>query len=162
MSINDHSSSDPHATAGADLGDDTATRAAVPGQSDGSQAAARLLEMTAREIDQWRAEAKQEAAGIVSAASDEAAAVVRAAREEAGRLVAAAQEQAAQAVDDARVEAYRVREESTAERRRQDEEIARLQQVATEHRQRLRHHLNDMLDQVDAVPGTGSGEDRQS
>ncbi|WP_243059595.1 hypothetical protein [Nocardioides sp. SR21] len=110
--------------------------------ADSSLAAARLLEMTARETDQWRADAKSEAAEIV-----------RAARDEAERLVTAAREEAERTTNDARVEAYRVRQETTDSRRRQDEEIAQLQATATEHREQLRRHLTDMLGRIDATPG---------
>jgi cell division septum initiation protein DivIVA len=78
---------------------------------------------------------------------------VAAARDEAGRLVASARDEAARALEDARVEAYRVRAEATAARQRHDEEIARLDRVATEHRERLRQHLNEMLDRVERAPG---------
>jgi vacuolar-type H+-ATPase subunit H len=151
----------PSAPSGADEGQDS------------SQAAARLLEMTARETDRWRAEAKDEAAATVASARDEAATtlagardeagatvaaarqeaaeLVRAAREEADRLVTAAREQAEQTVNDARVEAYRVREQTTAVREQHDEDVARLQQLASEHREKMRHHLTAMLDQVEAT-----------
>src|SRR5690349_16071835 len=101
-----------------------------PHSSHGAQdasAAARLLEITARETDQWRADARSEAASIVAAARTESDGLVRAAREEAERLVSAAQEEAARTTNDARVEAYRVREETSAVRRRHDEDIARLE-----------------------------------
>lgn len=106
--------------------------------SAGAHAAAQLLEKTARETDRWRAEATDEATVIVATAREEAAQLVRAAREEAEHLVASA-----------RVEASRVREAMAAARRRDEEEIARLDQVADAHRERLRQHLTEMLDLVD-------------
>jgi cell division septum initiation protein DivIVA len=127
----------------------------APDRTDDSRAAARLLEMTAREIDRWRSEAEQEAAGIVAAGRDEAAGLVQAAREEAERLVGSARDEAARTVNDARAEAYQVRQEATAAREQHDAEIARLQGVEAEHRQRLRQHLTDMLGQVD---GGGAGD----
>ena len=129
--------------------------------SHGSHAAARLLEMTGRETDQWRADARSEAAVIVTAARTESAELVRAAREEAERLVTAAREEAERTTSDARVEAYHVREETSAARRRHDEEIAHLRETATEHREQLRRHLTDMLDRVDSTPG-GSGQQQRS
>jgi cell division septum initiation protein DivIVA len=141
MSINPNTHGDPSSSTG----------------GDGSQAAARLLELTAREADQWRADAKSEAAAIVAAARDEAAKVVRAARDEAERLVATAKEEGAQITNDARVEAYRVREETTALRKRQEEHVARLEQLATEQRELLRHHLTEMLGRVDSL---SSGDSR--
>ncbi|KQW48966.1 hypothetical protein ASC77_09635 [Nocardioides sp. Root1257] len=120
---------------------------------DGSQAAARLLAMTARETDQWRSEARDEAASIVAAAREESAELVRAAKAEAERLVSSARETAAQTTNDARVEEYRVREATTELRNRVNEEVAQLQQMATQHREQLRQHLTEMLDRVDAAPG---------
>ncbi|GCD91485.1 hypothetical protein [Nocardioides sp. LS1] len=138
MSINAHAYSDPHPAPGD-----------VP---DSSPAAARLLEMTARETDQWRSEARSEAATIVAGARDEAAELVRAAREEAEALVASARKEAAQTLRDARAEASRVQKETTASRERHEGVIADLQQAATEHREKLREHLTDMLDRVDSAP----------
>jgi cell division septum initiation protein DivIVA len=152
-SINAHTYGDPNSGTGGVSGNDPARPASPRSGPDGSPAAARLLEMTARETDQWRSEAKSEAAAIVASAREEAAKLVRAAREEAGRLAASAQDEAAKTVNDARVEAYRVREETTAIRKRHDEDIAHLQHLATEHREQLRHHLTHMLDRVDASPG---------
>ena len=160
MSVNAHGYGDPYSGTGdytgGGTGDDTARPAPPSGLGDGpdgSQAAARLLEMTARETDQWRSEARSEAAAIVAGAREEAAKLVRAAREEAEHLVTSARDEAAQTTNDARVEAYQVRQETTALRKRHDEDIARLQQVATEHRERLRHHLTEMLHRVDSTPG---------
>lgn len=120
-----------------------------------SQAAARLLELTARETEQWRAAAESEAAAIVAGAREESAGLVRAAREEAERLVSRARDEAAQVSNEARVEAYRVREETTALRKRHDDDVARLREVTTEHQERLRHHLTEMLDQVDSLGESG-------
>jgi hypothetical protein len=120
---------------------------------DGSQAAARLMEITARETEQWRADAKSEADAVVARARQEAADLVRAAREEAERLVTSAREEAAQVSNDARVEAYRVREETAATRKRRDEEIAQLEQQANDHRELMRRHLTEMLDRVNSAPG---------
>jgi cell division septum initiation protein DivIVA len=149
MSVNAYGYGDPnsgtgdHIGGGAGQGTVRPTSPSGPSDGpDGSQAAARLLEMTARETDQWRSEARSEAAAIVAGA-----------REEAERLVASARDEAAQTTNEARVEAYRVREETTALRRRHDEDIARLEQVATEHRELLRHHLTEMLDRVDSDLG---------
>jgi len=157
MSINAHNSDDRYSGTGGGAGNDAARLDAPWSGFDGvpnnSPAAARLLAMTARETDQWRSEAKSEAAAIVAGAREEAAKLVRAARTETERLVASARDEAAQTVNDARVEAYRVREETTAARKRHDEDIAHLQQVATEHREQLRHHLTDLLDRVNSIRG---------
>ena len=161
MSITEHTYDDPHSgTGGGGTGNDTsppeAPRSGPDGVPNSSSAAARLLAMTAHETDQWRSEAKSEAAAVVAGAREECAKLVRAAREEAERLVASARDEAAQTVNDARVEAYRVREETTAVRKRHDEDIAHLQQVATNHIEQLRHHLADMLDRVNSTPGGSS------
>ncbi|MFC7494633.1 MULTISPECIES: hypothetical protein [unclassified Nocardioides] len=142
---------DPYSSTSAENGETPSG----PGESsDSSPAAARLLEMVARETDEWRSEARTEAAAIVAGAREESARLVRAARVEADRLVTEAREQAAQATNDARVEAYRVREQTTALRERHAEEVARLEQIASEHREHLRGHLAEMLERVDAAtPG---------
>lgn len=157
MTINADRYGDPYAVSGGSSGDE-GERAPTPsedttGASAESPAAARLLEMTARETDQWRAEARNEADALVAAAREESAVLVRAARAEAERVMREAREQAAQTTNDARVEAYRVREETAAARRRHDEDVAHLEEVATQHRERLRRHLVEMLDQVDDAPG---------
>src|SRR6478752_7715212 len=133
-------------------------------QPDSSQAAARMLEKIANETDQWRSDARDEAAAIVAGARAEAEKLVQAARDEAGRLVttaraeadglvASARDEATQTVDSARAEAHRVQEETRAVRRRHDEAVAQLQQLTTEHRTRLRSHLTEMIGRVDSLPG---------
>ena len=122
----------------------------VPGQR--SPSAARLLEMTARDTDQWRSDARAEAAEIVAAAQDEADALVRSAREEATSMVEAARREAARTVDEARATADGVQAESEKQRTRGETEVARLQQVAADHTQHLRRHLNDMLERLDSAP----------
>jgi cell division septum initiation protein DivIVA len=156
MSLNADRYGDPYSPTGGTAGDATGRPPAPSGTDEGatgSVSAARLLEITARETDQWRSEARGEAATIVEEARREAAELVRAARAEAERVVTKAQEESAQATNGARVEAYRVREETTAVRRRHEEEVARLQQAATEHRELMRNHLTAMLEQVDSLPG---------
>jgi len=159
MNTSEHifGSSQPDAggNTGDDATEDTRRGAAAAGRTDDARAAARLLEMTAREIEQWRSQAQDEAAGIVASGREEAAELVRAARDEADRLVGSAREEAARAMDDARVEAYQVRKETTAVRESHEAEIARLQQVEASHRQRLRQHLTAMLDQVDSADRDG-------
>ena len=133
-------------------------------QPDSSQTAARMLEKIANETDQWRSDAKDEAAAIVAGARAEAEKLVQAARDEAGRLVASARaeadglvasarNEATQTVDSARAEAHRVQEETRAVRSRHDEAVAQLQQLTTDHRTRLRSHLTEMLGRVDSLPG---------
>ena len=100
------------------------------GANDPSAAAARLLAITARDTDQWRAEARSEADAVVAAAREEAAEIVRAAREEAEKMT-----------NDARVETYRERERAT-----------KIRQLSSEHREQMKTHLNEMLERVEAVP----------
>jgi cell division septum initiation protein DivIVA len=98
----------------------TTTSEVVPApRADGSDAAARLLEVAALNADELLTEAKAEA----------------------DRLVAAA-----------RAEAERLRADLEAKRAQHRAEIARLEQVEQEHRERVRRHLTDMLAQIDARP----------
>ena len=97
---------------------------------NGQPSAARLLEMTARETDQWRSDALAEATEIVAAARDEAGALVRAAQREADAVRESARVATAQA----------------------ETEVARIEQVAADHSQHLRRHLTDMLERLDSVP----------
>lgn len=101
-----------------------------PAVHNGQRSAARLLEMTARETDQWRSDALAEATEIVAAAREEAGALVRAAQREADGMRESARVATAQA----------------------ETEVARIQQVAADHSQHLRRHLNDMLEQIDSRP----------
>jgi cell division septum initiation protein DivIVA len=135
--------------AGDDRGDSSG-QVEVPGQ--GSPSAARLLEMTARDTDQWRSDARAEAAQTVAAAQEEAEALVRSARQEAAGLVEAARLEAARTLDEARATALGVQAESEQLRTRAEAEVSRLQQVAADHSQHLRRHLNDVLGRLDAAP----------
>lgn len=100
--------------------------------------AARLLEMTARETDQWRSDARAEAAEVVASA-----------RQEAETLLRTAQREATSLVEEARTEAEGVRAESDRQRAESEAAVARLEQIATEHEARLRRHFTDMLEQLD-------------
>jgi len=108
---------------------------------DPSQAAAHLLEMAARDAEQWRSEATTEAAALVDDA-----------RAEAERLVQAGREEAEALVDAARSEAEQVRAEQEESARAHQAEVAELQRLATEHRGRLRQHLTDLLERVGGEP----------
>jgi cell division septum initiation protein DivIVA len=124
---------------------------------DGSRAAAHLLEMAARDADEWRSEARSEAAAVVEDAKAEAAQLVQAAHNEARRLTTSAhqlrtsaQAEADALLEDAHTEAKRVHAELEQTRRRHDTEIAELQQLEDGHRERLRRNLIELLEQVDA------------
>jgi cell division septum initiation protein DivIVA len=159
MTINADRHGDPYAGSDNKIGEDGARTPASSGDSEGASdgsAAARLLEITARETEQWRADARSEAAALVADARRESAELVEAARAEAERLVTAAQEKATQTTNEARVEAYRMREDTAATRRRHDEDIAQLEEVATEHREGLRRHLTEMLDRIEPDHGEAS------
>jgi len=98
--------------------------------ANGSGAAARLLEIAARNADELLEEARAEA--------DE---LTRAAREEADRLVTTA-----------RSEAQQLRADLEEERARRSAEIARLQQMEEDHRERVRRQLKDLLAQIEGPP----------
>jgi cell division septum initiation protein DivIVA len=117
-----------------------------------SPSAARLLEMTARDTDQWRSDARAAAAEIVAAAREEAGALVRSAEREAESMVKAARLEAARTVAEAQATADDVRTETEKQRTQGESEIARLQQVAADHSQHLRRHLNETLDRLDSIP----------
>ena len=95
-----------------------------------SSGAARLLEVAAHNADELLAEARAEAATVVSAA----------------------QAEADQLVMSAKMEAARVRSELETTRNQQNAEIARLQQLADDHKNRMRSHVSDLLAQVDDTP----------
>lgn len=134
--------------------DSAAGQVGVPGP--GSPSAARLLELTARETDQWRADAKEEAAAIVAAAHEEADELVRAAQRESERLLEDARLEAARTLDEARTTAEDERARTEAQRTQSAAEVERLQQVAAEHSDHLRQHLNDVLGRLDGL-GSASG-----
>lgn len=135
--------------AGDDRGD-SSEEVVVPGQR--SPSAARLLEMTARDTDQWRSDARAEAAETVAAAQQEAEALVRSAQREAADMIEAARLEAARTLDEARATARGVQAESEQRRTRAETEVARLEQVAADHAQHLRRHLNDVLARLDSSP----------
>lgn len=115
-----------------------------------SPSAARLLEMTARETDQWRADAKAEAAEIVAVARQEAETLLRTAQREADGMVEAARVESVKTIADANSSADGVRAESEKQRSFAEAEVARLQQVADDHAQHLRQHLNEVLSRLDS------------
>ena len=130
--------------------DDPGGRVVMP--EPRSPSAARLLEMTARDTDKWRSDARAEAAEIVAAARAEADALVRSAQREVDGMVEAARLEAARTVDEAQAAADEVRTEAEKQRAQGETEVARLQQVAADHAQHLRRHLNEMLDRLDPAP----------
>lgn len=131
--------------------DDPIGRITVP--EPRSPSAARLLEMTARDTDQWRTDARAEAAEIVAAAQREASAMVRSAQRAAESMVEAARTEAAQAVDDAHATAAGVRTEMSRQRAQEEAEVSRLQQLAADHAHHLRQHVSEILERLDSGPG---------
>jgi cell division septum initiation protein DivIVA len=117
-----------------------------------SPSAARLLEMTARDTDRWRSDARAEAAAIVAAAREEADALVHSAQREVERMVDAARREAARTVGEAQATAEDVRTRLEEQRTQGETEVARLQQLAADHAQHLRRHVNDVLDRLDSAP----------
>jgi hypothetical protein len=79
-------------------------------------AAARLLEITARETDQWRSDARAEATAIVATARDGAHALLQATRENAQTVIEAARLEAARTVEEGRPTAEEVRTRTENER----------------------------------------------
>ena len=116
--------------------------------SDASQAA-HLLEMAARDVDQWLAEARAEAAALVDAARAEAERLVKVAREEAEQLTTSARHRADSVLDGARTETGRIRAELDETKRTHEAEVAELQRLADDHRDHLRQHLTDLLGRID-------------
>jgi len=95
--------------------------------ADAPQAAARLLELAANNADELLGEAKEEAASIVAAARADADQLTASARTEADNILATAQTEAEQV----------------------NAEVARLQELEQEHRDRMRSNLTQMLEQLD-------------
>ena len=116
-----------------------------------SPSAARLLEMTARDTDPWRSDARAEAAQIVAAAQEEAGALVGSAQREVERMIDAARREAARTVGEAQAAAEDVRTKTEEQRTLGETEVARLQQLAADHAQHLRRHLDDMRDRLDTT-----------
>jgi F0F1-type ATP synthase membrane subunit b/b' len=127
--------------------DDPAGRLVVPEQR--SPSAARLLEMTARDTDRWRSDARAEAAEVVASARHEAETLLRTAQREAANMVETARVDAARTGEEAQAAADGVRAEAEKQRAEAEAEVARLQQVAHDHAQHLREHLNDVLGRLD-------------
>lgn len=138
--------------AGHGAGSDSPVEVAVNRNGEASLASARLMEMAARDTDRWRAEARDEADALVADARREADRMLHDARAEAARLVKSARQEADQTLRSAEVEASKVREETTAVRQRHDADLARLRQLASDHRNKLRGHLSAMLERVESIP----------
>jgi cell division septum initiation protein DivIVA len=83
--------------------------------------------MAARDVESWLGQAKRDAVALVGEAEAEAARLVAQAREEADR----------------------VRAELEDAKTRLDAEITRLRRLESDHRDHLRGHLTDLLQQVD-------------
>jgi hypothetical protein len=93
-----------------------------------SSAAARLLEIAARNADQLLAEAEAEA--------DE--------------MRASARAEADEVLTEARTEAERVRSELEQSRIEANDEIAKLRETEQQHRDRMREHLHELMAKVEA------------
>src|SRR5690349_6681917 len=105
--------------------------------------------MTARETDQWRSDAQAQATRIVAAAREEASALVQSAQREAASLVQTGRLEAARMVDGAQTLVEDAREQAAKQRAKEEIEVARLRQLAADHAQHLRTHLNEVLDRLD-------------
>ena len=105
----------------------TAPTATSAPARDSSSAAARLLEIAARNADQLLTEAQAEADGMRASA-----------REEADELLT-----------EARAEAERVRADLEQSRNEANDEIATLRETGQSHRDQMREHLHEMLAKVE-------------
>lgn len=114
--------------------------------------AVQLLEMTARDTDQWRSEARGEAEAIVAAARHEAETLLDSARTQAEDVMRAARHEAERITQAARGEAAAVRDQLDMDRQRGEAQVAQLQELATDHAHRLRDHLTETLTRLDSVP----------
>lgn len=130
--------------------DDGVGRVVVP--EPRTTSATRLLEMTARDTDRWREDARAEAAQVVADAREKADALLRTAQRQADGLVETAERDAHRILAEARAEADEVRTETDRQRSAGEAEVARLQQVAADHSHQLRQHLNDVLDSLEGGP----------
>ena len=124
--------------------------AAIPTQRP--SAVVQLLEMAARDTDQWRSEARGEADAIVAVARDQADMLVSSARAQAEELLAAARDEAERITQAARQEAAEVRDQLETDRRRGEVQVIQLREIANDHADRLRGHLTEMLTRLDSVP----------
>lgn len=100
------------------------------GAGDSSRAAARLLEVAARNAEELLVEAKAEAEQVTASAREEAEQLLRTAR----------------------AEAQRVRDELEQTRDQYSAEVTRLEQLERDHRDRMRQHLTELLTQIEADP----------
>jgi len=96
---------------------------------DSSTAAARLLEIAARNADQLLTEAQAEA----------------------DAMRASAREEVDQLLTDARTEAERIRSELEQSRNQANDELAQLRETEQAHRDRMREHLHEVLAKVEAT-----------
>ena len=142
---------------------------------DGTRAAARLLEIAARNADELLDEARAEATSIVTAAQTDADQLTASSEAQANELTESAGAEADRVLAAAHTEADRVqaelqqtREVQTAEleqyrttvlselaerKNSLEAEVARLEQLEEEHRNRMRDYLTQQLAQLDATPG---------
>jgi cell division septum initiation protein DivIVA len=131
----------------------SATAAATDGTApDSSRAAARLLEVAARNADELLGEATAEAASLVATARAEADQLAAASRAQAEGLTTSARAEADQLLAAARTEAERVQSELEEKRAAQTAEIARLELLEQEHRERMRRYLTQLLKQMEPTP----------
>ena len=120
------------------------------GTSESSRAAARLLEMAARNAEELLDEVKSEATVLVATAQANADQLAAASQADADQLTTSAKAEADQLVAVAKAEAEAVYARLEEERAQRTAEIARLNRLEHEHRDALRSHLTQLLTRTEA------------
>jgi cell division septum initiation protein DivIVA len=107
---------------------------------DRTSAVARLLEIATHNADELLEEARAEAASILATA-----------KADADQLRAVSEDQAEQLRVSASAEADRVLAAARAEQAALETEVARLQQLEQDHRDRMRSYLTEQLAQIEGT-----------
>lgn len=119
------------------------------GRSESTRAAARLLEMAARNAEELLDEVKSEATVLVARAQVDADQLAAASQADADQLTTSAKAEADQLVAAAKSESEAVYGRLEEERTQRTAEIARLTRLEQEHRDALRSHLTELLARVE-------------
>ena len=120
---------------------DAAATSPAPGAVQGSQAAARLLEIAGRNAEE-----------LLSGATADAEATVATARAEADQVTAAARTEAERVRAEAEQHSTTVLSELAERRAALEAEIARLEQLESEHRAAMRTFFTEQLEHLEPTP----------
>ena len=120
---------------------DAAATSPAPGAAEGSQAAARLLEIAARNAEE-----------LLTGATADAQATVATARAEADQVTAAARTEAEQVRAEAEEHRTTVLSELTERQAALEAEIARLERVGSDHRAAMRTYFTEQLEHLEPTP----------